>query len=112
MDNFFEQIQSMFGDQELVQNLIEFIAPHEGDEGKIITAYSEDDGEIVFSIFSKEEYQMVHEMAKILKKPVEDIIRDLSPDEVEQFYYDPGQDSDEDFDCIDPECDCHDLDED
>ena len=110
MDNFFEQIESMFGDEELVQGLLEFIAPHEGEESKVITAYSEDDGEIVFSIFSKEQYEMIYEMAKILKKPVEDIVRDLSPDEVEQFYYDPGQDSDDDGECDDPDCDCHDLD--
>ena len=112
MDNFFEQIQSMFGDQELVQGLLEFIAPHEGKDDKVITAYSEDDGEIVFSIFSKEQYEMIYEMAKILKKPVEDIVRELGPDEVEQFYYDPDQDSDEDDECIDPDCDCHYLDED
>jgi hypothetical protein len=112
MDNFFEQIQSMFGDEELVQGLLEFITPHEGQEDKIITAYSEDDGEIVFSIFSKEQYEMIYEMAKILKKPVEDIVRELGPDEVEQFYYDPGRYSDEDDECIDPDCDCHYLDED
>ena len=55
---------------------------------------------------------MIYEMAKILKKPVEDIVRELGPDEVEQFYYDPDQDSDEDDECIDPDCDCHYLDED
>lgn len=111
MDDFFEQIQSMFEDQKLVQDLIDFIAPHEGQEGKVITAYSEPDGEVVFSIFSKEQYQMVHEMAQILKKPVEDIVRELTPEEVDQFYYDP-EGFFEDEECDDPECDCHDLDED
>jgi hypothetical protein len=111
MDNFFEQIQSMFEDQKLVQDLIDFIAPHEGQEGKIITAYSEQDGEVVFSVFSKEQYEMVKEMATILKKPVEDIIKELGPEEVDQFYYDPDQapnDFLDDEECIDPDCDCHD----
>jgi hypothetical protein len=111
MDKFFEQIQSMFGDKELVQSLIDFIAPHEDQDGKIITAYSEDDGEIVFSIFTKEQYEMVLEMSKILKKDVEDIVKDLGPDEVDQLYYDPSQGTIDYYDyedCVDPDCDCHD----
>lgn len=112
MEDFFEQIQFMFQDKKLVQDLINFITPHESSEEKIITAYAEPDGEIVFSIFTKQQYEMIHEMSTILKKSVEDIIRDLSPDEIDQFFYDP-ESFFEDEECMDPECDCHnELDED
>lgn len=59
---------------------------------KIITGHISDEGEMVFSVFSMEEWAMVCEMSLIVNKPAEDIIKDLGPDDVLQLYVKPDRD--------------------
>jgi hypothetical protein len=132
MDNFLNQIISFFEDEVLRTDFINFLSPTEKDESTIVTAFTNTSNEIVFSVFSRETYNLINEMSIILNKPAEDIIKDLGPKEVDQFYFSPAtgvynakdyhvlvidqqnRDLFEDIfeECIDPECDCHDLDED
>jgi hypothetical protein len=38
-----------------------------------------------------EEWELILEMSKIIKKDVEDIVKDLGPDEVHQLYIGPNR---------------------
>lgn len=92
--DFFDQFMSFFENEISRQELLEFLVPDgiiDKDEDKMITGHITERGEIVFSVFSMEHWEMILEMSRIIKKDVEDIVRDLGPDEVHQLYIGPGR---------------------
>ena len=58
---------------------------------KMITGHVSSKGEIVFSVFEMEEWEMLLEVSRIIHKDVEDIVKDLGPDEVRQLYIGPNR---------------------
>lgn len=90
--DFFDQFMSYFEDDTLRQELMDLLMP-DGNFNleKMITGHWTDDGYIVFSVFDTDEWKMITEMSKIIKKPVEDIVKDLGPDEVLQLHVRPDQ---------------------
>lgn len=91
--DFFDQFMSFFENEVSRQEFLDFLLPNGLDdvEDKMITGHVSDRGEIVFSVFDMEEWEMILEMSRIIKKDVEDIIKDLGPEEVHQLYIGPGR---------------------
>jgi hypothetical protein len=90
--DFFDHFMSFFESEVSRKEFMDFLLPDGMQEGeKMITGHVSDRGEIVFSVFSMEEWEMILEMSRIIKKEVEDIIKDLGPDEVHQLYIGPGR---------------------
>jgi hypothetical protein len=88
--DFFDQFMNFFEDEDLREQLLGMIMSQDETQGeKMITGHWSQDGEIVFSVFSFDEWKMLQEMSLILEKDIEDIIKDLSPDEVQQLYIRP-----------------------
>lgn len=88
--DFFDQFMNFFEDENLREQLLGMIMSEDNLQGeKMITGHFSDQGDIVFSVFDFEEWKMIQEMSLILDKDIEDIIKDLSPDEVQQLYIRP-----------------------
>lgn len=90
--DFFDKFMSFFENEFSRQEIMDFLLDGEEIGDKMITGHISDRNEIVFSVFSLEEWEMILEMSKIIKKDVEDIVKDLGPDEVRQLYLGPGRD--------------------
>lgn len=90
--DFFDQFMSYFEDENTRKEIMELLLPDgETNLEKMITGHWSDDGYIVFSVFDIKEWEMVCEMSRIIRKPIEDIIKDLGPDEVLQLHIRPDQ---------------------
>ena len=91
--DFFDQFMNYFENEDLRQQLIDLLMPDVSDqqEEKMITAHVSDAGEMVFSVFTMEEWKMVTEMSRIIGKEVDEIVKDLGPDDVLQLYIRPDQ---------------------
>ena len=90
--NFFDQFLKFFEDDTLREQLIEMLMDQDELDGeKMVTGHWSNDGEIVFSVFSFDEWKLLQEMSLIIDKDIEDIIKDLGPDEVQQLYVRPDQ---------------------
>lgn len=90
--DFFDKFMSFFENEFSRQELMDFLLPDGLDAGeKMITGHISDRGEIVFSVFSMEEWELVLEMSRIIKKDVEEIVKGLGPDEVHQLYIGPNR---------------------
>lgn len=95
--SFFEEFMSFFEDEDLREEFLDFLLPERDSEvyeEKMVTGHISDEGDMVFSVFSMEEWAMICEMSLIVQKPTEDIIKDLGPDEVLQLYVKPNRDQD------------------
>jgi hypothetical protein len=89
--DFFDQFMSFFENEVSRQEFMDFLLPDGMDaEEKMITGHVSERGEIVFSVFSMEEWRLILE-SQIIKKDVEDIVKDLGPDEVHQLYIGPSR---------------------
>jgi hypothetical protein len=88
--DFFDEFMSHLGDEKLREEFMDLLMPNgvKG-EDKMITGHHDDYGNLVMSVFSREEWQMLEEMSRIIAKPIEDIIKELGPDEVHQLYIGP-----------------------
>lgn len=91
--DFFDQFMNYFENEDLRQELIDLLMPDVSDqqEEKMITAHVSHAGEMVFSVFTMEEWKMVTEMSRIIGKEVDEIVKDLGPDDVLQLYIRPDQ---------------------
>jgi hypothetical protein len=91
--DFFDEFMNYFEDDILRDELMELLIPtmNSGHEEKMITGHVSDSGEMVFSVFDFEEWKMITEISRIIDKPVDDIIKDLGPDDVLQLYIRPDQ---------------------
>jgi hypothetical protein len=90
--DFFDQFMDIFENEVSRQEFMDFLLPEGTDANeKMITGHVSERGEIVFSVFSMEEWELVLEMSKIIKKDVDQIVKDLGPDEVHQLYIGPSQ---------------------
>jgi hypothetical protein len=90
--DFFDQFMSFFENETSRQEFMDFLLPDGMDAAeKMITGHVSEKGEIVFSVFSMEEWELILEMSRIIKKDVEDIVKDLGPDEVHQLYIGPNR---------------------
>lgn len=90
--DFFDQFMEYFDNEDIRQELLAMIIPDdEQNAEKMITGHFSDDGQIVFSVFSMEEWEMIKEMSIIVDKEIEDIIKDLGPDEVPQLWIRPDK---------------------
>ena len=90
--DFFDHFMNFFESETSREEFMDFLLPDGMDASeKMITGHVSDKGEIVFSVFSMEEWELILEMSKILKKDVEDIVKGLGPDEVHQLYIGPGR---------------------
>lgn len=90
--DFFDQFMNLFEDETSRQEFMDFLLPNGMDtDQKMITGHVSDRGEIVFSVFSMEEWDLIQEMSLIIKKDVDEIVKDLGPDEVHQLYIGPDQ---------------------
>lgn len=90
--DFFDTFMSFFESEVSRKEFMDFLLP-EGvseDDEKMITGHVSDRGEIVFSVFSMSEWELILEVSKIIRKDVEDIVKDLGPDEVHQLYIGPS----------------------
>ena len=81
--DFFNRFMSFFESETSRQEFMDFLLPEglEEDEDKMITGHISDRGEIVFSVFAMEQWELILEMSRIIKKDVEEIVKDLGPDE-------------------------------
>lgn len=90
--DFFDQFMSFFENETSREEFMDFLLPEGMDDSeKMITGHVSDRGEIVFSVFSMEEWNLILEMSKIIKKDVEEIVKGLGPDEVHQLYIGPSR---------------------
>jgi hypothetical protein len=91
--DFFDELMNYFEDESIRDELMDMLMPTMSAQGdqKMITAHMSDTGEIVFSVFDMEEWKMLTEMSYIIDKPIDDIIKDLGPDDVLQLYVRPDQ---------------------
>jgi hypothetical protein len=90
--DFFDQFLSFFEDDNLREQLMAMLMKEDELDGeKMVTGHWSDDGEIVFSVFTFDEWKLLQEMSLIIDKDIEDIIKDLGPDEVQQLYVRPDQ---------------------
>lgn len=90
--NFFESFRDFFEDRDSLVKLMEILGLDKDEAfDKIVTFHSLETGEIVLSVFTFDEFEMIKEMSEILNKEVEDIVRGLGPDEVQQVYIHPDQ---------------------
>lgn len=90
--DFFDQFMKYLEDDTLREELLGILTTDgKFSEDKMITGHWSDDGYIVFSVFEIEEWEMIKEMSTIIKKSVEDIIKDLGPEEVLQLHIRPDQ---------------------
>lgn len=87
--DFFDQFLSHLNDESLREEFMELLMPNGIKEDKMITGHHDEYGNLVMSVFSQEEWKMVEEMSRIISKPIEDIIKELGPDEVHQLYIGP-----------------------
>lgn len=91
--DFFDEFMNYFEDDVLREELMGLLMPTISNqhEEKMITAHTNDLGDIVFSVFDVEEWKMVREMSAIIDKPIDDIVKDLGPDDVLQLHIRPDQ---------------------
>lgn len=90
--DFFDQFMNFFENEISRQEFMDFLLPDGMDaQEKMITGHVSDRGEIVFSVFDMEEWEMLLEVSRIIQKDVEDIVKDLGPDEVRQLYIGPNR---------------------
>lgn len=91
--DFFDQFMNYIENEELRQELIDILMPDSSttELERMITAHMSEAGDIVFSVFSMEEWKMVTEMSRIIDKEVDEIVKDLGPDDVLQLYIRPDQ---------------------
>lgn len=93
--DFFDQFMSFFESEISRQEFLDFLLPdgldEDDEQDKMITGHVTDRGEIVFSVFAMEHWEMILEMSRIIKKDVEDIVKDLGPDEVHQLHIGPSR---------------------
>lgn len=90
--DFFDQFMNFFENEISRQEFMDFLLPDGMDaQEKMITGHVSDKGEIVFSVFDMEEWEMLLEVSRIIQKDVEDIVKDLGPDEVRQLYIGPNR---------------------
>lgn len=90
--DFFDKFINFFEDKDLRDQLIDMLIGDDQIDGeKMVTGHWSEDGEIVFSIFTFDEWRLLQEMSVIIDKDIEDIIKDLGPDEVQQLYIRPDQ---------------------
>jgi hypothetical protein len=91
--DFFNRFMSFFESETSRQEFMDFLLPEGLDEheDKMITGHISDRGEIVFSVFAMEQWELILEMSRIIKKDVEEIVKDLGPDEAHQLYIGPNR---------------------
>jgi hypothetical protein len=82
-----------------VSNMMEFEYEDEDEKQSIITFHTDEEGNLVLSVFDTDQWSLIEDMSEFAEKPVEDIIRELdpsgpnihivNPDDIEQG---PGED--------------------
>ncbi len=76
------------GDQD-VSGLTEFQFETDDPQEAIITFHTNDEGKMVLSVFSQEQWSLIEDMAKFVGKPVEDLVKDLDPSGPNIYVVDP-----------------------
>jgi hypothetical protein len=70
---------------------MEFDFETKDEQQVVITFHTNDDKNIVLSVFDEEQWSLIEDMATFISKPVEDIIRDLDPSGPSVHIIDPDE---------------------
>jgi len=78
-EELFRKLMEVFGHliDEEDSEIVDFAEIDDPDLEHIITVHSDDDGQLVFSLFEPEEWEMIEGIAEVAGKEVEVIIKEL-----------------------------------
>jgi hypothetical protein len=91
MESFWEVVKRIMkglGDKD-VTGLAEFQFDTENIKEAVVTFHTNDDGNMVMSVFDQDQWSLIEDMARFVHKPVEDIVKDLDPSGPNIFIVDP-----------------------
>jgi hypothetical protein len=91
MDSFWDMVKRIMrglGDRD-VSGLTEFSFDTDNPEETILTFHTNDNGKMVLSVFSKEQWSLIEDMSKFVGKPTEDIVKELDPSGPNIYVLDP-----------------------
>jgi hypothetical protein len=71
--------------------MMEFDFETKDEQQVVITFHTNDDENIVLSVFDEEQWSLIEDMAAFIEKPIEDIVRDLDPSGPSVHVIDPDE---------------------